>query len=104
MESVDQVKRGIANFIDAEVVPVMPKWKGIALAVGASLMIEGKTDELLNHPLVKMMGVVNGDKIDVDKLYSSFKTKAQGQWPIEIGEIKMNEGDFDKLYQYIKRA
>lgn len=104
MESIDQVKRGIANFIDAEVVPVMPKWKGIALAVGASLMIEGKTDEILNHPLVKMMGVVNGDKIDVDKLYSSFKTKAQGKWPIEIGEIKMNENDFDKLYQHIKRA
>ena len=51
-----------------------------------------------------MWGVVNGDKVDVDKLYSSFKTKAQGKWPVEIGEIKMNEGDFDKLYQHIKRA
>lgn len=104
METVEQVKRGIANFIDAEVVPVMPKWKGITLAVGASLMIDGKADELLNHPLVKMMGVVDGNAVDVDKLYSEFKVKAQGKWPVEIWELKVSENDFDKLYQHIKQA
>lgn len=104
MESIDQVKRGIANFIDGEVVPIMPRWKGVLLSAGAALMIEGKSNEIIKHPMVQMMGVVNGDMVDVDKLYSTLKVKAQGKWPVEISGLKMSETDLDKLYQYIKGA
>lgn len=104
MESIDQVKRGIANFIDGEVAPIMPRWKGVLLSAGAALMIEGKSNEILKNPMVQMMGVVNGDMVDVDKLYSTIKMKAQGKWPIELAGLKMSETDLDKLYQYIKGA
>lgn len=104
MESIDQVKRGIANFIDGEVAPIMPRWKGVLLSAGAALMIEGKSNEILKNPMVQMMGVVNGDMVDVDKLYSTIKMKAQGKWPIELSGLKMSETDLDKLYQYIKGA
>lgn len=104
MENISQVKRGIANFIDGEVAPVMPRWKGILLSAGAALMIEGKTNEVLNHPMVQMMGIIDGDNVDVDKLYSTLKVKAQGKWPIEVSGLKMSENDLDKLYQYIKGA
>ena len=53
---------------------------------------------------MQMMGVVNGDMVDVDKLYSTLKVKAQGKWPIELAGLKMSETDLDKLYQYIKGA
>lgn len=104
MESIDQVKRGVANFIDGEVAPIMPRWKGVLLSAGAALMIEGKSNEILKNPMVQMMGVVNGDMVDVDKLYSTLKVKAQGKWPIELEGLKMSETDLDKLYQYIKGA
>lgn len=104
MVSMDQVKRGVANFIDGEVVPIMPRWKGVLLSTGAALMIEGKASELVHHPLVQMMGVVDGDSVDIDKLYSTMKIKAQGKWPIEISGLKMSETDLDKLVQYIKGA
>lgn len=42
--------------------------------------------------------------VDVDKVYSAIKEKASGKWPVEISNFKMNEADFDKLYQYIKEA
>ena len=35
---------------------------------------------------------------------SIIKEKASGKWPVEISNFKMNEADFDKLYQYIKEA
>lgn len=104
MESIDQVKRGIANFVDSEVAPIMPRWKGVLLSAGAALMIEGKSNELIKHPMVQMMGVIDGDMVDVDKLYSTIKMKAQGKWPIELSGLKMSETDLDKLYQYIKGA
>lgn len=104
MENIEQVKRGLANFIDKEVAPVLPKWKGVLFSAGAALMIEGKTSELLHHPMVQMMGVVNGDMVDTDRLYSAIKQKAQGKWPIEVSGLKMSETDLDKLYQYIKGA
>lgn len=46
MVTIDQFKRGVANYIDREVVPVMPKWKGILFAAGAPLVIEAKMREL----------------------------------------------------------
>lgn len=46
----------------------------------------------------------DGDMVDVDKVYSAIKEKASGKWPVEISNFKMNEADFDKLYQYIKEA
>lgn len=50
------------------------------------------------------MNIFDGDMVDVDRVYSVLKEKAQGKWPIEISNLKMNENDFDKLYQYIKEA
>lgn len=104
MESMEQVKRGIAAFIDREIVPVMPKWKGILFAAGAPLVIEQKVKELPENPIAQALGVFDGDMVDVDKVYSAIKEKASGKWPVEISNFKMNEADLDKLYQYIKEA
>lgn len=104
MVTIDQFKRGVANFIDKEVVPVMPKWKGILFAAGAPLVIDAKMKELPQNTIVKAMNIFDGDMVDVDRVYSALKEKASGKWPIEIANLKMNENDFDKLYQYIKEA
>lgn len=104
MENIEKVKRGIATFVDNEIAPILPKWKGIAFAAGAALMLEAKANVLMNHPFITMLGVVDGDNVDVDKIYSAIKSKAQGKWPIEMAGLRMSEGDLDKLYQYIKGA
>lgn len=104
MENIEKVKRGIATFIDNEVAPIMPRWKGIAFSAGAALTLEARSNDLMHHPMIAMMGVVDGDNVDVDKMYNALKIKAQGKWPIEILGLKMSETDLDKLYQYIKGA
>lgn len=104
MENIEQVKRGICNYIDAEVVPIVGGWKGVALGVGAALVVENKSDELVKNPFVQMMGVIDGNQIDVDKLYTKIKLKAQGKWPMDIAGFKASESDLDKLYQFIKKG
>lgn len=105
MVSIEQVKRGFANFVDHEIVPVLPGWKGILFAAGAPLVIESKARELPEHPLVKAMGVIDENgMVDIDKVYSAIKDKAVGRWPVEIAGLKASEADLDKLYTYIKEA
>ena len=105
MVSIEQVKRGFANFVDREIVPVLPGWKGILFAAGAPLVIEKKARELPEHPLVQAMGVVDENgMVDIDKVYSAIKDKAVGRWPVEIAGLKASEADLDKLYTYIKEA
>lgn len=104
MESMEKIERALARFIDKEMYPVMPKVQGIAFAAFAPLVIQNKKQELLHSPLVQAMGVVDGENVDVDKLYAAFKGKAQGQWPMDAFGFKVTEADFDKLYRYIKEA
>ena len=104
MIPMDQFKRGVANYIDREVVPVMPKWKGILFAAAAPFVLEEKAKELQQNTIVKAMNIFDGDMVDVDRVYSALKEKASGKWPVEISNFKMSENDFDKLYQYIKEA
>lgn len=104
MEHIEKVKRGVATFVDRELVPTLPKWKGILFGAGAGLFIETNSNALLQHPLTGLLGIVDGEQVDVDKAYTAVKNKAQGQWPISIAGFKCSEEDLDKLYRYIKEA
>lgn len=102
MESIQQVERGVALFIDREMVPVMPKAKGIAFAAFAPMVVKAKIKEYA--PLVQTMGLLDGENINVDEVYRAFKEKAHGKWPIEVLGFKFSEEDLDKLYRTIKEA
>ena len=102
MESIQQIERGVALFIDRDMVPVMPKAKGIAFAAFAPMVVKAKVKEFL--PLVESMGLAEGDQVNTDQIYSAFKEKAQGKWPVELLGFKFSEDDLDKLYRTIKEA
>lgn len=102
MVTIQQIERGAAVFVDREMVPALPKAKGIAFAAFAPFVIKAKMQEYT--PLVKSMGLTDGETVDLDSLYSAFKTKAQGKWPLELMGFTAREDDLDKLYRYIKEA
>ena len=54
--------------------------------------------------MAQSMGLMQGENVDVDLLYRTFKEKAQGKWPIDLLRFKFPEGDLDKLYRTIKEA
>ena len=102
MATIQQIERGTAVFVDREMVPALPKAKGIAFGAFAPFVIKAKIQEYA--PLVQSMGLLNGETVDLDSLYTAFKSKAQGQWPLEFLGFKAKEEDLDKLYRYIKEA
>lgn len=104
MVSIEQVKRGFANFVDHEIVPVMPKWKGILFAAGAPLVIEQKAKELPGKPHRPGAGGVRRRHGRRGQGVFGHQGEGQREVAVEISNFKMNEADFDKLYQYIKEA
>ena len=101
MVSIDTIKRVVANYIDTDVVPVMPKAQGVLLATMAPLIIEAQAKKILQNPIVKMAEISEGDNVDIEKLYSEFKKHNQGKFPIEVYGFKISENDVDTLYQRI---
>lgn len=89
-------------FVDREMVPALPKAKGIAFAAFAPFLIKAKVQEFT--PLVQTMGLLDGENVDIDTIYTALKSKAQGKWPLELLGFNAKEEDLDKLYRYIKEA
>ena len=109
MVHINKVKNGIVKFLDAEVITKLPGWKSWVFGAGAILIlskIDTVIDQIKEHPVVKMMGVVEGDMVDVEALYAAFKKQAQtvGAVDIEIpviGALRMGASDIDRLYNFI---
>jgi hypothetical protein len=102
METIQQVERGAAAFVDKVMAPLMPKAKGIAFAALAPMVIKAKIKEYA--PMAQSLGILEEEHVDIDLLYQAFKEKAQGKWPIDLMGFKFAEEDLDKLYRTIKEA
>lgn len=74
MATMEQIKRGMMSFVDEEILAKMPMGlKKVALATGFSLAIENADKTLrknIDHPIIKMLGVIDGDTIDIDQVAS----------------------------------
>lgn len=111
MVSIDRVKRGIARYLDSELIK-MTGWQKWVFGAGAAMYLENfasVVSKLREHPAVNALGIINetGD-IAVEKLYQHLRIQAQ-KGPITfdvpmVGRITLSEADVDKLYQYIMQA
>ena len=101
MVNVKRLEANIAAFIDDDLAPKMPKLEGIAFSAFAPIYIKSKLPKLL--ALAADTGLVQGENVDIDKIYQEFKLKAQGKWPVEMAGFTFHEDDLDKLYRYIVR-
>lgn len=109
MVPISRVKNGIVKYLDAEVINKLPGWKSWVFGAGAIIMLS-KIDTVIaqikEHPLVKTMGVIEGDMVDVETLYAAFEKQAQTVGAVDIsipmiGELRMGASDIDRLYNMI---
>lgn len=106
--TVDQIAKGIADYIDRELVPKVPglrKW-------GLGFM-GGRSAYLVQHYLndhreqLVMMGIMSEDgMVDVDTIASEFSRIASVQGPVTehipiFGDVTFSSSDIDKLHAYI---
>lgn len=114
MVTISQAQKGIANFIDREVIPKLSVWERVVVGAGAGL-ITAKLPEVLanyaSHPLLASLKVVDLQRgeIDINALYSAAMPYiGADQIPIKIPmvgvTIKMGQSEFETLYKYIMEA
>jgi len=101
MVSMNKILENVAAFVDEDLVPKMPKLEGIAFSAMAPFVIKSKVPGLLK--LADGTELVDGDNVDVDRLYKEFKIKSAGKWPLEMFGFTFREDDLDKLYRYLMR-
>lgn len=99
--SISRLEQNLMAFMDADMIPKMPKLEGIALAAIAPLVIRAKLPMLLK--ITQGTELMVGENINVDLLYTEFKRAAAGKYPIEIAGFRFDENDIDKLYRYLSR-
>lgn len=109
MVTVGQVQNGLAAFLDAEIIPMLPGWRKFAFGAAAGLMLSRSGEifaKLKEDPTIQMIGVIQpDDTIDIDALYREGKKQIQ-KAPVTFdlpgaGTITLREADLDKLYRYI---
>ena len=112
MVTYGQVIDGLSKFIDSEVVNQLTGNQRILLGMASGIALrkgEHIYNTLRNNNIVKMFDIVDGEgHIDIETLYEearkqTIKEVIRLEIPM-IGTLKLNEGDIDKLYNYIKNS
>ena len=107
-----KVINGMAAYIENEIVSKMAgSWKAWVFGSAAALAVAkaGKlVDELANNPVVQALGVIQGENVDIDAIYTELLKQAQkSSMTIElpvVGPVTFGVGDVESLYRYIKGA
>lgn len=108
----ESIAKGLANYIDAEILPKMGGWQrwvigsftGIALKRADTIV-----KELASHPVAKVMGIINSEGlVDLELIYQELARQAgKGPAVFEIpmmGELRLTSEDVDYLYRAIMSA
>lgn len=114
MVTIEQAQKGIAKFVDAEIVPRLSVTEKLIVGGGAGL-VAVKLPNLLNkyadNRFVSALELYDAEKgeIDIDALYNAAKPYiTTDPIPVTIPfvglTLKFTQREVDALYRYIKEA
>lgn len=107
-----KVLYGLASFVDDEIVAKLAgSWKAWVIG-GLSGLAVARADAVLtrvsDHPMVKMLGLMDGEMVDVDIIISELRKQAQrGTATVDVpmlGPITFGPADVDSLHRHIMSA
>lgn len=114
MVSINKIQKGLAMFIDREVIPSLSVMEKVLVGTGAGLVV-AKLPEVLKqyakHPFLAALGVVDLEQgmVDIPALYNAAQPYI-GADPIPFKiplvdiTLKMGKREIDALYRYIMEA
>lgn len=119
MVPFSKVQKGVANYLDNEVMAAFKDegWKRVVVGAGIALTIQ-RADKFLpvlqQNQFVKTMGLMDEEgNVDVDSLVPVIKEQLKAEPMVvdlskyglmNLGKLTFKEGDVDKLADYIKTA
>ena len=111
MVNYEQVVNGLTKFIDNEIISQLSGNQKILLGIGTGVALrkgENMYNALKNNSMIKMLGIITDEGIDLETLYEEAKKQAMKEVirvdiPM-VGTLKLNEEDIVKLYNYIKNS
>lgn len=111
MVTMEKVKNGLIQYIQAELMPKLDGIKKIGLGLYAGMAADNAVKlatQYKDHPAVAVLEVVDKEgNVDIDKLYNSVIPMFQDgkketiRLPL-IGEFRIDRSDIDKLYNFIR--
>lgn len=106
-----KVEKGLADYLDGELMPMIPEtgFQRIIAGTAISLLIKkggSQIAALKENPAVKMMGIFDdAGNVDVETLRDELKKNMpEDGVKVEVpmlGMLTFRKGDIDKLYSYI---
>ena len=117
MATIEQIKRGFASYLDAEVLPHLPGGtvRRVVIGTAAAMLVNnmGKTlAEAVANPALHTIGIVTEDGgIDVDALADALRQNITDEgmrlnldvMGFHLGDMTFKREDVDRLREHIKR-
>ena len=107
MVPMENVKAGLARFVDREIAPCLSGWDKVIVAGGLAVMIKNLPGLIAKYPILATLGV-SDTEVDIDTLYEAASPYVNEKMPIQIPVIgitlKIGKPELDALYKYIKEA
>lgn len=109
MVKIESVKRGIASYLDSELIPqINDPLRKFGTGVVISLAIAGMGNAAKNlsqNQFVSMIGVTDGESVDLDALAAAAKANMpEGGLKISlpaIGDMTLHAADVDEIVRRI---
>lgn len=97
------------GYIDDEIISKLSgSWKAWAVGGMAGIVVARASNlmtQYANHPMVKAIGLIDGENIDVETIITELRKQAQrGAATIDIpivGPVTFTATDIDSLYRHI---
>lgn len=111
MVSIDKIEKGVAAYMDSEIMPQLPNGGIEKVLAGTALsLVIRRSGTILegyrNNQVVRMLGIMDEEgNVDVDVLAEELKKNITSdgvkiEIPI-IGKMTFHKEDVDKLHEYI---
>lgn len=111
MIPMDKVQRGLAAFLDRELIPSLTGWDKVLVGGGAGIAVAKLPKIVEMYPIITALNIYDkaNNQMDIDTLYQAVTPHMGSETlPLKIPylgiTIKVGKPQVDALYQYIKEA
>lgn len=111
MIEIKKATQGLYDYLDKKVMPQLPAGKQFVAGMVLGL-VGNQAEEMLRalgeNELMKSLNLINGDQIDIDRVFAAAKAQFEKtpDLPIDIpliGRLNFRLDDLRDLYQIISR-